>query len=101
MGISSVISAVTTVTGISYQEMKQKTRKREIVSARQWVMFFAPGTLEKVGERIGKCHATVLYSKRAKRNLMEYDKQAREEHDYIYELLNYDQMKICVNCIQL
>ncbi len=60
--------------------LKSKTRKREVVQARQIAMYFAKkmtkSSLANIGAHCGgKDHATVLHACRTVNNLMETDKQ--------------------------
>lgn len=62
--------------------LKSKTRKREVVQARQIAMFFAKkmtkSSLANIGMHCGgKDHATVLHACRTVNNLQETDKQFR------------------------
>lgn len=62
--------------------MKSKTRKREVVQARQIAMFYAKNmtkaSLAAIGAQCGgKDHATVLHAYRTVNNLIETDKQFR------------------------
>lgn len=62
--------------------LKSKTRKREVVQARQIAMFFAKkmtkSSLANIGAHCGgKDHATVLHACRTVNNLQETDKQFR------------------------
>ena len=68
--------------------MKSKTRKREVVQARQIAMFYAKNmtkaSLATIGAQCGgKDHATVLHAYRTVNNLIETDKQFRS---YITDL---------------
>jgi chromosomal replication initiator protein len=68
--------------------LKSKTRKREIVQARQLTMFFAKqltkSSLATIGAQCGnKDHATVLHACRTVNNLSETDKRFRT---YVDEL---------------
>lgn len=68
--------------------MKSKTRKREVVQARQIAMYFAKqltkASLASIGAHCGgKDHATVLHACKTVNNLMETDKRFRS---YIDEL---------------
>ncbi len=61
-------------------QMKSKTRKREIVQARQIAMYFAKNktksSLSTIGARIGgKDHATVLHACKTVKNLLDTDKR--------------------------
>jgi chromosomal replication initiator protein len=60
--------------------MKSKTRKREVVQARQIAMYFSKSltkaSLASIGAHCGgKDHATVLHACRTVNNLMETDKR--------------------------
>ncbi|MCK9206366.1 MAG: DnaA/Hda family protein, partial [Salinivirgaceae bacterium] len=62
--------------------INSKTRKREIVQARQIAMFFAKNltksSLATIGSQIGgKDHATVLHACKTVNNLMDTDKRFR------------------------
>lgn len=66
--------------GINIDLLNSKTRKREIVQARQLSMFFAKkltkASLASIGMHCGKKdHATVLHACRTVNNLIETDKQ--------------------------
>ncbi|MFN3917766.1 MAG: chromosomal replication initiator protein DnaA [Flavobacteriales bacterium] len=68
--------------------LKSKTRKREVVQARQITMFFAKkmtkSSLANIGAHCGgKDHATVLHACRTVNNLSETDKQFR---GYLHDL---------------
>jgi chromosomal replication initiator protein len=68
--------------------LKSKTRKREVVQARQIAMFFAKNmtksSLASIGLQCGgKDHATVLHACRTVNNLMETDKKFRVYIDEI------------------
>ena len=68
--------------------MKSKTRKREVVQARQIAMYFSKNltkaSLASIGMHCGgKDHATVLHACRTVNNLMETDKRFKA---YIEEL---------------
>ncbi|MDR0364464.1 MAG: chromosomal replication initiator protein DnaA [Bacteroidales bacterium] len=67
---------------LSLETLNSKTRKREIVQARQLVMYFAKehtkSSLALIGMHCGnKDHATVLHAVRTVNNLVETDKQFR------------------------
>ena len=68
--------------------LKSKTRKREVVQARQIAMYFAKhltkSSLATIGLHCGgKDHATVLHACRTVNNLMDTDKRFK---NYIHEL---------------
>lgn len=67
---------------IPIEQVQSKTRKRDIVQARQLSMFFAKkftnASLARIGEKIGKRdHATVLHACKTVKNLSETDKVFR------------------------
>ncbi len=73
---------------VTMDVLKSKTRKREIVQARQIAMYFAKqltkSSLATIGMHCGgKDHATVLHACRTVNNLMDTDKKFRH---YIQEL---------------
>jgi chromosomal replication initiator protein len=75
---------------IPAEVINSKTRKREIVQARQLAMYFAKkhtkASLATIGLHCGnKDHATVLHACRTVNNLIETDKQFRS---YVEELDN-------------
>ena len=72
--------------------LRSKTRKREIVQARQIAMYFAKTmtktSLTSIGSQIGgKDHATVLHSCKTVNNLIETDKRFRVYIDEIEKKL--------------
>ena len=73
---------------IAPDQLKSKTRKREIVQSRQVAMYFAKiytkNSLASIGSQIGgKDHATVLHACKTVNNLMETDKRFKR---YITDL---------------
>ncbi|MBP5371952.1 MAG: chromosomal replication initiator protein DnaA [Bacteroidales bacterium] len=73
---------------IAPDQLKSKTRKREIVQSRQVAMYFAKiytkNSLASIGSQIGgKDHATVLHACKTVNNLMETDKRFKK---YILDL---------------
>lgn len=71
-----------------------KTRKREIVQARQVAMFFSKGltksSLATIGSQIGgKDHATVLHACKTVNNLIDTDKQFRLQIQDIEKKLSF------------
>ena len=68
---------------ISYDKLLQKTRKREIVQARQITMFlakaFTKNSLKTIGEHFGgRDHTTVIHSCQTVKDLMDTDNSFRE-----------------------
>jgi hypothetical protein len=74
---------------------KTKTRKREIVQTRQVAMFFSriftKYSLATIGNYFsGKDHSTVLYASKTINNLIETDRQLRDDIHVLYRLLKKD-----------
>lgn len=70
------------------ENLQSKTRKREIVQARQIAMYFCKSltnaSLASIGSQIGnKDHATVLYACKTVNNLIEMDKSFKAQIDQI------------------
>ena len=73
---------------IHIEQLKSKTRKREIVQARQIAMFLSKNytklSLASIGAQIGgKDHATVLHACKTVNNLIDTDKKFRRYVDEI------------------
>lgn len=67
---------------VKIEDIQSKTRKRDVVQARQLAMYFAKqytkASLASIGSQIGKRdHATVLHACKTVKNLQETDKQFR------------------------
>ncbi len=88
-----------------------KTRKREIVTARQIAMYFAKqyttASLTTIGEQIGgKDHATVLHACKTIENLSDTERQFRGKLYVIQEKIELatgvfdiaDNDMVCINC---
>lgn len=78
------------------EKMQSKTRKREIVQARQLAMFFSKSytksSLAAIGSKCGnKDHATVLHACKTVRNLSDTDKNFKK---YVDEIENIIKIKI-------
>lgn len=77
---------------IAPETLQAKTRKREIVQARQLAMYFCKNytkaSLSYIGNQIGKKdHATVLYACKAVADLMETDRKFKMEVEEIQRKL--------------
>jgi len=88
ISIDYIQKVVSQYFGLSIDEMNSKTRKRNIVQARQLAMFFAKehtkASLTTIGLQCGnKDHATVLHACRTVKNLIETDKDFK---NYVDEL---------------
>jgi chromosomal replication initiator protein len=83
ISIDFIMKTVSDYFGISIDEINTKTRKREIVEARQLAMYFSKkhtkASLSSIGQQCGnKDHATVLYACKMVGNLMATDKRFKE-----------------------
>jgi len=79
---------------VPVSSMQSKTRKREIVQARQVAMYFSKNltksSLASIGSQIGnKDHATVLHACKTVNNLVETDKQFKNQIDEIEKKLKF------------
>ncbi len=69
---------------LDVEDIQSKSRRREIVQARQISMYlskkYTDSPLEEIGSRIGKRnHATVIYALKTVKNLMDVDKRFRQQ----------------------
>jgi len=79
---------------VPVDSLQSKTRKREIVQARQVAMFFSKNltksSLATIGSQIGgKDHATVLHACKTVNNLLETDKQFKNQIEEIEKKLKF------------
>ncbi len=87
------IEAITCrVFDIEPQEMKSRTRRREISEARQVAMYLSRvhtgKSLYRIGIHYNRDHATVLYSYRHIRDLIQFDSELREKVGTANDLIN-------------
>ncbi|OQB81418.1 MAG: Chromosomal replication initiator protein DnaA [Bacteroidetes bacterium ADurb.Bin123] len=80
--------AVCNVWNISQDRLREKTRKREVVEARQTAMYFyrkkSTYSLKEIGALLGNFdHATVIYGCRNVKNLVETDKVFFEKFERV------------------
>ncbi len=79
---------------VPMDSLQSKTRKREIVQARQVAMYFSKSltksSLATIGSQIGgKDHATVLHACKTVNNLVETDKQFKTQIEEIEKKLKF------------
>ncbi|MFN8436764.1 MAG: chromosomal replication initiator protein DnaA [Cytophagales bacterium] len=84
VGIDFIQKAVAESFKVSVEEMKDKTRKKEIVIARQTAMYFAKNytnlSLKAIGYHFGKRdHTTVLHAIEAVNNMLDTDKAFKNQ----------------------
>lgn len=78
---------------LTLETLKSKTRKREVVQARQLAMYFSKSltksSLSNIGMHCGgKDHATVLHACRTVNNLIETDKKFKAQVQDLQKLIN-------------
>lgn len=79
--------------GISTDLLKENTRKREVVNARQISMYLAKkytkNSLKEIGRHFGnKDHSTVIHSIQVVDNLLEVDKKFQEDMEELKKRIN-------------
>lgn len=84
ISINHIQKVVCDYFGLSLETLQDKTRKREIVQARQIAMYFSKlltkTSLSSIGSTIGqKDHATVLHACKTVNNLIETDKRFKSQ----------------------
>ncbi len=82
VSIEYIINVVTDRMNVTLEEFQSKSKKREIVMARQLAMYFARKyancSYSMIGKKCGnKDHSTVIYAIQTVENLIEKDKQIR------------------------
>jgi len=92
ISIDYIQKVVSQYFGLSIDEMNSKTRRRNIVQARQLAMYFAKehtrASLTTIGLQCGnKDHATVLHACRTVKNLIDTDKDFKSYFDEIDRLI--------------
>lgn len=90
--IEYIQTVISNYFNLSIEMIHEKTRKREIVQARQIAMYFSKNltklSLEIIGLKIGrKDHATVLHACKTINNLLETDKRFRFQVEEIEEII--------------
>ena len=92
ISIDYIQKVVSSYFNVRLENMQSKTRKREIVQARQVAMYFSKSltkaSLASIGSQIGgKDHATVLHACKTVNNLAETDKRFKLQMDEIEKKL--------------
>jgi chromosomal replication initiator protein len=77
------------------EQVRSKTRKREVVQARQLTMFLAKhctnSSLKQIGKYFnGRDHSTVIYANQTVQNLMDTDPQFREQVEAIQKRMKIE-----------
>ncbi len=92
ISIQSIQKLVCDYYSLDPKDIQTKSRKREVVQARQIAMYlsrkYTKNSLSSIGEQIGKRdHATVLYACNAVSDLVKFDKNFRESLETIESAL--------------
>ncbi len=91
--IEEIIVIVAGYFKLQAKVLKMKTRKREVVTARQLAMYFAKKytkkSLSEIGAAFNKDHSTVVHAIKTVKNLYETDKEFRIFLDDIERKLKY------------
>lgn len=90
--IESIRKIVSDYLNVPYDKIAESTRKREVVQARQVVMFFAKiftkHSLKSISEELGgKEHTRVIYSCQVVKDLMDTDALFKEQVQEIHKLI--------------
>jgi chromosomal replication initiation ATPase DnaA len=97
--IERIAKVISKATGVSIEQLKDKTRKREIVIARQVAMYFVNNTtgysLKSIGFWFGgRDHSTVIHAVQTVEDLLSTNKSFRENlaklTDMIIPKVNWD-----------
>jgi len=88
-----IINVIELVYDVPYKLMNTKTRKREVVEARQVAMYYLKSltimTLREVGELFGgRDHSTVIHARQTVEDLMATDKAYRAKIEEVEAILN-------------
>jgi chromosomal replication initiator protein len=86
LSIDYIQKAVCDFFDVPVDKLKEKTRKRQVVQARQLSMFlsknFTKHSLKAIGKHFGgRDHSTVIHSCQAIQNLMDTDTKFKESVD--------------------
>ncbi len=88
---TKIFIAIERILGISYTKMIEKTRRREVVEARQIYMTLmrkhTSSTLKEVGDKINLDHATVMHGIRVVKNYLEVDSKFADSFNAIEQVL--------------
>jgi chromosomal replication initiator protein len=92
VSIQSIQKMVCDYYRLDTKDIQTKSRRREVVQARQIAMYlsrkYTKNSLSTIGEQIGnRDHATVLYACKAVTDLLKYDKSFRQSVENIESAL--------------
>jgi len=88
-GLKTPDEIASEIWGINPLWLPVKTRKREVVEARQVLMVYRHETLKQsqaaAAAPYGKDHATVIHSQKTVKNLLQTDRCFKEKHETFYK----------------
>jgi len=88
-GLKSPDEIAADIWGFAPELIIKKTRKREVVEARQVVMVYRHKTLKKsqveAAKPYGKDHATVVHSQKTIKNLLETNTIFKDKYERFYK----------------
>jgi hypothetical protein len=87
-----ITDTVAMVWGVTAHSMRSKTRKREVVEARQIAMVlcmvFLKSTLAATGQKFGgRDHSTVIHAKRVVQDMLDTDASYRVKYKRCYKMI--------------
>jgi chromosomal replication initiator protein len=86
-----IIDLICTNYKVSFDDIKSKSRKRNVVMARQLICYFiyehTKLTLIKVAEMLNRDHSTIIYSKDIVKELCFSDKAYRQHFEHLEKLI--------------
>lgn len=91
-GVKTIEDIACEIWQIPKESLYVKTRKREVVEARQVLMAYGKqktgNSFAKVGKGFNKDHATVIHSVKTVKNLRETNKAFRDKYDTFIDIAN-------------
>jgi hypothetical protein len=92
--ITEILKVVSSVTGISIEDIKSKTRTRKIVSARQMYCAYMEGqtavvySLQEIGASVNIDHTSVLHNKKVVLNYCDTEPDFKKMYEAVCEEIN-------------
>lgn len=91
VSVNEIKATVAKHLGIPVMKLSEKTRKREVVTARQISMYiskiYTKLTHEEIGKRFCRDHSDVTYALKNVVALMTFDDQYRDTVNYLMEVI--------------
>lgn len=87
-----IILCVTNYFKIPFEELKTKSRRRENVYARQFIMYFLSTatrvSLKNIGAMFNRDHTTVLYAREAIKDLISIDENVQKDFEALKKYIH-------------